>query len=639
LTLAPVLHTVDTKQSPARDEVGGEVADMGAAVGTPKSGYRILLDAPARHPALGYPGIADALAGIVMESAPRFAIGIFGGWGSGKTTLMEAIEKRLDSARAVPVSFSAWRYEKEEHLILPLLDTIRDALVVWGEEQPRNAQASQATARTIGRVMRAIVAGTSVKIGVPGAIDVSFEANKALEAGRRMSQERAEARVPRSSYHASFRALKQAFEEFAGPEAKRRIVVFIDDLDRCLPASALQVLESMKLFFDLDGFVFVVGLDRKIIEYVVDSKYGLGANGDGEQRLETRVLGEEYIKKIFQVPYTLAPVDVGQLRAFLDSVYADARLTDAQRDEFVTVVEPHLPFLVRDGSVNPREVKRYLNAYTITTKIDGNLDPNAVLAMLTLDFRTDWEQVESSLLLNGDVFVDALRRLQGGAATALDDIGGELRLPDDFITYTQIGQPGYALAQVNDIERYFRNVGTAGLSRDIDLLQLLPRIGAVRRDMATLSGDPAQAKELLSKAGAELSLLQSRLHSTPQTPSPLAALILDDIEQFTAAAGRLEHSVGGPGVPGGPGARRLGAARSGARGTRAAHLAATAGSLPVAGRRAAVCHEVSFLTAASAVHPAATAPSPRASPRPLLGRTSSARATAANRSRIQTTVS
>src|SRR5206468_10942273 len=115
--------------------------------------------------------------------------------------------------------------------------------------------------KTIGRVMRSLVAGSLVRLGVPGAIDLSFDANKALAAAEQSVRADAEARVPRSSYHASFRALQAAFEEFAGPDTDRRIVVFVDDLDRCLPESALQVLESMKLFFDLDGFVFVVGLD------------------------------------------------------------------------------------------------------------------------------------------------------------------------------------------------------------------------------------------------------------------------------------------------------------------------------------------------------------------------------------------
>ena len=116
-----------------------------AARANGKGGYQILLDAPAQSPALGYPEIATALGEIVMESAPRFAIGIFGGWGAGKTTLMQAVEAKLDSDRAVPVRFSAWRYEKEEHLILPLLDTIRDALLDWGEQRPGHVRASRET--------------------------------------------------------------------------------------------------------------------------------------------------------------------------------------------------------------------------------------------------------------------------------------------------------------------------------------------------------------------------------------------------------------------------------------------------------------------------------------------------------------
>src|ERR1043166_2948298 len=105
-----------------------EVADVAA-------GYKLLLEVPSKQPALGFSTTAQALARIVMESDPQFAIGIFGGWGSGKTTLMRAIEGDLDSTHAIPVQFSAWRYEKEEHLIVPLLDTIREALVVWSEER------------------------------------------------------------------------------------------------------------------------------------------------------------------------------------------------------------------------------------------------------------------------------------------------------------------------------------------------------------------------------------------------------------------------------------------------------------------------------------------------------------------------
>lgn len=97
---------------------------------------------------------------------------------------------------------------------------------------------------------------------------------------------------------------------------------------------------------------------------------------------------------------------------------------------------------------HPREVKRYLNAYTITMKINPTLEPDAVLAVLTLGFREDWSQCEEALILNGSVFVDALKRLLAREATAFDDIGLDLRPPDDFVAYTGAGQPGYALTQV-----------------------------------------------------------------------------------------------------------------------------------------------------------------------------------------------
>lgn len=57
--------------------------------------FTILLDDPAQTPGLGFNAYADALAGIVAHSRAEFAVGIFGTWGSGKTTLMRAIQARL----------------------------------------------------------------------------------------------------------------------------------------------------------------------------------------------------------------------------------------------------------------------------------------------------------------------------------------------------------------------------------------------------------------------------------------------------------------------------------------------------------------------------------------------------------------
>jgi len=124
--------------------------------------YKIILDVPSRRPALGFDQTAIALKDIIESSDPRFAVGIFGGWGSGKTTLLRTIESLLDTEKVVPVQFSAWRYEKEEHLIVPLLDTVRDGLVKWADQHPEARKGARKTASTIGKVMKSILAGTSL---------------------------------------------------------------------------------------------------------------------------------------------------------------------------------------------------------------------------------------------------------------------------------------------------------------------------------------------------------------------------------------------------------------------------------------------------------------------------------------------
>jgi hypothetical protein len=429
-----------------------------------QGGYKILLDVPAKNPELGFPQSATALASIASGSEPRFAIGIFGGWGSGKTTLMRAIEERLDKGIAVPVQFTAWRYEKEEHLIVPLLDTVREALVAWAERNPQEGKQARETAATVGKVMKSIVAGLSIKVGVPGAIDLSFDANKAIAAGDQLRREAVEARVPRSFYHASFKALEGAFQSFVGKPARRRIVVFVDDLDRCLPESALQVLESMKLFFDLEGFVFVVGLDEEAIKYIVASKFQAGDRAGeqpGSTPLAAQVSGEDYVKKIFQLPYALAPVALDQLDDFLRVAYTEAGLLGDQQAELNGTVKPHLRFVVRESSVNPREIKRYINSYIVLTQINPELNKHAVLALQTVAFRDDWREVRDATLEYGAAFIDAARRrVLERQQSALQDLDPDLaRIPQGFLDYVSGAAPGHPLLTVDEIDKYIYTGG------------------------------------------------------------------------------------------------------------------------------------------------------------------------------------
>ena len=409
---------------------------------------QILLDSPTAVPALGYREIGRAFATIISQSEPRFAIGIFGGWGSGKTTLMKAIKSALSDPGIVKVDFNAWRFEREPQLLVPLLDTIRAALVQWSE--PRDLQTRErvrSIANRIGRVVRALATGLSAEIGLPGAAKVKYDVGTALDA---LSSPGAP-ETAQSLYVAAFQELERAFGEFVEGSVTR-VVVFVDDLDRCLPGNALDLLESMKLFFDLPGFVFVVGLDEDVVQRAIRAKFAeldryLPTREDREPAITSlggQQLGREYIKKIFQVPYSLPAMMPQQLDDLLDAMYKEAALSSDQLDDLRKRVRPYLEYVAIQRRVNPREVKRFINAYTLQTLVRPELDPDTILAMQTLLFRYEWNLLYNTILIDSALFVETLSSFRGGEDSAFKDLSPELTvLPTSLAAYlrTALAEP------------------------------------------------------------------------------------------------------------------------------------------------------------------------------------------------------
>ena len=97
--------------------------------------------------------------------------------------------------------------------------------------------------------------------------------------------------------------------------------------------------------------------------------------------------------------------------------------------------------------MNPREVKRYINAYTLVRKIKPYLDVDVVLALQTIAFRTDWRPIQFALLSFREAFINALRQqISEPDARHLEGLSPDLAsLPQSFSAYVDAGQPGNAL--------------------------------------------------------------------------------------------------------------------------------------------------------------------------------------------------
>ena len=107
-------------------------------------------------------------------------------------------------------------------------------------------------------------------------------------------------------------------------EKRGRLVVFVDDLDRCLPERAVEALEAIKLFLDVPGCIFVLGVDRQVIERGIQVRYkDFDAGSIGPILLD----GARYLEKIIQIPFSLPPAKAEAMRGFVERM-TEGRLSD-----------------------------------------------------------------------------------------------------------------------------------------------------------------------------------------------------------------------------------------------------------------------------------------------------------------------
>jgi hypothetical protein len=310
--------------------------------------------------------------------------------------------------------------------------------------------------------------------------------------------------------------LRDAITDFSA-EGARRIVVFVDDLDRCMPANALDVLESMKLFFDVPGFVFVVGLDQAIVERAVAYKYRMEPGRPDAELRVAQVSGTDYVKKIFQVPFALPRISTDLLQDYLRTVADNAGLEGEQLDDFRQNVCRHLEFLPGEDPVNPREIKRLINAYTLQLKmlskgLGDRLDPNIVMALQVMSFRRDWRYLYDYLAADPTLFQSILREalIPTLPPDALWLSGSRVAITAQFVEYAiGLAQP---LVNSPDLPLYV-SAAESMRSSDSSLLEAQIVVNRLRQSSTELAEGDLPPADAASKIAADFKRLGSVLPS------------------------------------------------------------------------------------------------------------------------------
>ncbi|MBN1867910.1 hypothetical protein JW916_11520 [Candidatus Sumerlaeota bacterium] len=325
-----------------------------------RKSYALLGDTPvpkkARGDLLRFRATARVLAGAAAETVEPLTIGIFGEWGTGKTSLMQLVRDELLRDRhwkkeVAPVWFNAWQYEKEEHLILPLLATI-------DRELQKSAWTQFADgAKKVRNLLRAMVYAVNgtCELGLPGVAkaEVGVSLDKSIQ--RYEDLEKAECRLATGFYFEAFEQLSQCANDSKLP----RVVVFVDDLDRCFPDAAVKLLESVKLALHQPGFSFVIGVNQAIIEAFVKTKwtkdYRIGEHFDN------------YLDKMVQVKVAV-PARASGEKTMGDYV---AELVKQSGVDFSSedATSEDVPRLIAEAvNCNPRSIVRLLNRILVAQR-------------------------------------------------------------------------------------------------------------------------------------------------------------------------------------------------------------------------------------------------------------------------------
>ncbi|MFQ5714072.1 MAG: P-loop NTPase fold protein, partial [Candidatus Scalinduaceae bacterium] len=311
---------------------------------------------------LGFDRYIDNLSDMINDEDFKtpFCIGIFGKRGSGRTSFMHLLERRLSKNKtnpsAIPVWFNPWRYEREEYLIIPFLKTIEHEIRRYKEETKgigrKLSKKLKDVSTRIGEISEAFAYATKedFKLGGVGIeLDASKMAGRKERIRRHIKRAKSTSEEMSSIYYEIVHELASAIDKDSV-----RIVVFIDDLDRCLPDRAVEFLKVMKLFLDVEGYLLILGIDRGVA--------GQGSLPARTSRSDGVISPEVYLDNMIQLPLELPAIEPRRKRRFIESLMCD---TEGFK-EYSDIIE------VGVGD-NPSTLKRFINFLSFTVRLAETL--------------------------------------------------------------------------------------------------------------------------------------------------------------------------------------------------------------------------------------------------------------------------
>jgi predicted KAP-like P-loop ATPase len=400
---------------------------------------------------LNFRYVADIAAEMIAQANGRpLSMGISGSWGVGKSSMMKFLAQSLRGRaddKFLFIEFNAWLYQGYDDTRAALMEIITTAILerAKAEKNPVEGlleKAGRLAARVNWFRLASMTATTaaSLALGLPpvgligegvkafhgladGKIDqtdinaTKGVADKAAEGAKGLIKDKPAAAppTPPKAIHEFRDDLKDTLEKLGVT-----LVVLIDDLDRCLPATAISTLEAMRLFLFMEHTAFIIAADEKMIREAVRTHFK-------DVQLDDELV-TNYFDKLIQVPIRVPSLGTQDVRAYLMMLFVENSALDAaKKDDVRAAVCKQLgetwagkrvdrafvagkigqvpadlatqldladriaPILTTSSKIagNPRLIKRFLNTLSIRLLIAGaqsvTLDEAALAKMLLFE--------------------------------------------------------------------------------------------------------------------------------------------------------------------------------------------------------------------------------------------------------------
>ena len=294
---------------------------------------------------LNFQVVADTAAQIIRDSNNQpISIGVSGSWGVGKSSLSKMIVKSIksneDKQKYVIIEFDAWLYQGYDDAKLALLQIVSDKLFSESKKNESALSKAKEFAKRInwlriGKLLAPVVGGavTGGSLGGPvgavigavggivesGGTPTSDNLKNLSDAysnlGPEISgllKEQSSTSIPKE-----ISELRQVFSALL-EELDVKLIIVVDDLDRCLPYTAISTLEAIRLLLFLPNTAFIVAADEEMIRNAVKVHFG---DEDMSKDLVT-----SYFDKLIQVPIHVPRLGTTEIKAYLILLLAETKL-------------------------------------------------------------------------------------------------------------------------------------------------------------------------------------------------------------------------------------------------------------------------------------------------------------------------